>query len=340
MPRAAVLTAPRTLVLEERPPLHPGRGEVLIEVERAGICGTDLALYAGDYAVPLPLVPGHEFTGRVRETGPGVDTAWRDRRVVAEINNTCLAYQDSRPCRACRQGLPSHCQRRTVTGIIQKDGAFAEEVCVPAGVLHAVPESCPASVAVLCEPLAAALQTFAPEPADPPETVVVLGPGRLGILIVFLAGQRGLNCLAVSRSESKRRRALAFGAREALPPEEARRWVDEQTEGLGADWVIDATGHPDGITQAMSLVRPRGTISVKTTCGLPARGLDMTRLVVNEITLQGTRCGPFAPALDLLTRHHANLRTLISSERPLEEAPQAMEAAFQEDKVILTLGGT
>ena len=337
MPISAVLTAPGQITLEDRPKQEPAKGEVVIAVEHAGVCGTDLALFKGDYPVPLPLVCGHEYVGRVVQTGPGVSSEWENQRVVAEINNTCIARGRADLCRACRMGLPGHCQKRNVTGIIEKDGAFAEEVTVPAGVLLKVPDTLDPLLAVLTEPLAAALQTFEMTPVQGNETVAVLGPGRLGILIVFAARLKGLKVFAGSRSEAKRQRALRFGATEALPPDALLHRVREDTEDLGADIVIDATGTPDGITQAINMVRPRGVVSVKTTCGLPAGGLDMTKLVVDEILLQGSRCGPFAPALDILHAHQETLRPLITSQRPLSETQQALESAANEDKVVLDM---
>jgi threonine dehydrogenase-like Zn-dependent dehydrogenase len=322
-------------MLEDRPSLQAGPGEAVLTLEYTGICGTDLALYSGDYPVPLPLVLGHEFVGRVESIGEGVDPGLKGRRVVGEINNTCLACNRPSPCRACRTGLANHCQCRTVTGIIQKDGSYAQELVLPAGTLHPVPEKIDPLTAVLTEPLAAALQTFEMSPAETGETVVVLGPGRLGILITFVAAQLGLKVLAVSRSDEKRQRALKFGAAAALPPMQADSWIREQTEGLGADRVVDATGTPEGITQALALVRPRGVISAKTTCGLPAGGLDMTGLVVNEVRIQGSRCGPFAPALDLLQRHQDLLKTLITREFPLTQVESALAAAQTEPKVVL-----
>ena len=335
MPKIAQLTATREVVIKDRPPLVAKANEVIIGVETAGICGTDLAIFSGDYPVPLPMVCGHEFVGKVQSIGAGVDKRWLDRRVTAEINNTCQAYNRSPICSACQRGMPSHCLQRTVTGIINHDGAFADEVKVAQGTLHEIPEGIEPAIATLTEPLAAALQTFEMSPVTGGETVAVIGPGRLGILIVFVAALRGCRVISISRSDPKRRRSLDFGASQAFSPEQAENAVKEITEGLGADIVVDATGQPDGITKALSLVRPRGIISVKTTCGLPSQGLDMTKLVVDEIRLQGSRCGPFEPALKILEEHQESLKTLITSIRPLTEAQNAMESAFSENKVII-----
>ncbi len=338
--KTACLTAPRTLKIEDRPALSAAPGETVIDVEWAGVCGTDLALFSGDYPVPLPLVCGHEFVGRVKTSGRGVPPRWRGRRITAEINNTCRAYARPDPCRACAANLCSHCLNRSVTGIIQHDGAFAEQVVVPAGVLHELPETLDPLTAVLTEPLAAALQTFEMTPVTGDEKVAVLGAGRLGVLIVFAAAQRGLETAAVSRSEAKRQRAQEYGAARGYTPEEAAAGIQEWTEGLGADLVIEATGSPDGLTLAQTLVRPRGTVSVKTTCGLPETGLDITKLVVDEVRLQGSRCGPFAPALELLNANQDTLKKLITSVRPLDDAQQAVESAYEESKVVLQVGET
>jgi threonine dehydrogenase-like Zn-dependent dehydrogenase len=337
MPKIAQLTAARTIEIKDREPLTPGPHEVVISVETAGVCGTDLALFSGDYPVPLPLVCGHEFVGIVKSIGEGGDKRWLGRRVTAEINNTCVAYSRSPLCRACELGMPEHCQKRTVTGIIAHDGAFAEEVAVAQGTLHEIPDNLDPIVAALTEPLAAALQTFEMSPITGKETVVVCGPGRLGILIVFVAALKGCRVIVVSHSQAKRQRALNFGASQACSPQEAEPVIKAFTDGLGADIVVDATGQPDGITQALSLVRPRGIVSVKTTCGLPAQGLDMTKLVVDEIRLQGSRCGPFEPALKILAEHQGSLKTLITSVRPLAEAQEALETATSENKVMLRM---
>lgn len=337
MSRIAQLTAPGHIEIVDHAPLQASPGEAIIQVKHAGVCGTDLALFHGDYPVPLPHVCGHEFTGIVKQVGEGVDSKWIGKTVTAEINNTCIAYNRKPLCSACHKGLSSHCLERTVTGIIQHSGAFAEEVTVAAGTLHKIPDSVDPLTATLAEPLAAALQTFVMSPVTGQETLVVLGPGRLGILIVFVAALKGLNVLAVSRSQSKQDRAMDYGAKWACVPQEAEKNIRSYTEKLGADLVVDTTGNPDGITQALQLVRPRGTLCCKTTCGLPASGLDMTKLVVDEVQLQGSRCGPFEPALEILITHHEKLRPLITSTRPLQETQDALISASIENKVVINV---
>ncbi|MBL4665627.1 MAG: alcohol dehydrogenase catalytic domain-containing protein, partial [Nitrospinaceae bacterium] len=203
MPRITQLISPGIIEIKEREFLSAGPGEAIIQVQHAGICGTDLALFHGDYPVLLPHVCGHEFTGRVKNVGDGVDKKWVGKIVTAEINNTCLAYGKKSLCSACKKGVPSHCQTRTVTGIINHSGAFADEVKVAAGTLHEIPSNVDPLIATLTEPLAAALQTFVMSPMQKDDTLVVIGPGRLGILIIFAASLKGTKTIAVSRSETK-----------------------------------------------------------------------------------------------------------------------------------------
>jgi 2-desacetyl-2-hydroxyethyl bacteriochlorophyllide A dehydrogenase len=337
MPKIALLTGPRRIEVRERPPLEPAPNDVVVAVEAAGICGTDLALFSGEYRVKLPLVPGHEFVGKVTAAGQNVDPRWIGKRVAAEINNTCFACKWEPLCRACRLGLPTHCQRRTVTGIIDRDGAFAEEIAVPAGTLHEIPAALDSRAAVLVEPLAAALQTFNLTPLRGNEAVAVLGAGRLGILIIFAAVLRGLRVVAVSASESKRDRAMDFGAFAACTPGQAEQTIKKETEGLGIDIVVDATGNPEGLELAMRLVRPRGTIALKTTCGLPAREIDATKIAVDEIRVQGSRCGAYPPAIELLVKHQGQLQKLVTRITGLNDAQDALLAARAENKVIFQI---
>ncbi len=335
MPKAAVLTSPKTIIFQNQDSPEPEQNEVKIAVEYAGICGTDLALYSGDYSVSLPLVCGHEFVGIVKKVGAEVDPVWEGKRVTAEINNSCKAYCSKFFCEACKRSMPEHCLKRTVTGIINKDGAFSEEIIVPEGVLHEIPENISPLTATLTEPLAAALQTFEMTPIKKGETLVVLGPGRLGILITFVASLMGAKVIAVSRSESKRNRALNYGASIACSPEEAKEVILKNTDSLGADIVVESTGHPEGISKALNYVRPKGTLSLKTTCGLPEKSLNTTQIVVDEIQIQGSRCGPFEKSLKIISSHQDKLKQLISNVEPLENIIPAMNQAFRENKVIL-----
>ena len=293
--KAAELIAPRTIRLRSWAEAPPQPHEVLVHVRAAGVCGTDVTIYNGDYQVPLPIVLGHEFCGVVTKVGEGVAPDLVGRRVVCEINNTCVAWRSADPCAACRAGRPNHCTKRSVLGIDRAQGAFATHVRVPEGSVHPLPDEVSDETAIFIEPLAAAVRTFELSPFAEGSCVVVLGAGRLGTLAIWVAKQLGGNVVAVARSEKSRKRALDCGAAAAFAPGDTKleAAVSDATEGLGADLVVEASGVPEGFEQAMRLVRPRGTIAQKTTCGIPSTGVDTTKLVVDEITVQGSRCGPF-----------------------------------------------
>ena len=347
MALCAVLHAPRDLRIEERQPRPLRPHEVRIAVAYAGVCGTDLALYKGDYRRPLPLVLGHEFCGSVVETGAGADAHLLGRRATAEINVTCLARREADPCEACRRRIPRHCQRRTVLGIVSCDGAFATEVVVPADNVQLLPDSISDQEAVFVEPVAAALQTFETGPLgrrsdegfpqDGPPWVVALGVGRLGLLAAAAAKAMGARVVGVARTRANLERAEPYcdalvcsdNADQAV--EEIRQW----TGGLGADYVIEATGSPEGLGLAARLVRPRGTVALKSTPGLPVDNVDLTGLVVNEVRLQGSRCGPFPEAIEFIASGKIDLEGLISEIFPLAEAAAAVEAASEGFKALL-----
>jgi threonine dehydrogenase-like Zn-dependent dehydrogenase len=325
--RVAVLETPGRVAVRARAPRRPGDHEARIRFLKAGICGTDLSLFSGDYGVDLPLVPGHEWVGAVDAVGPGADPDLVGRRVVGEINFTCLSYRRRAACAACARDLESHCLRRGVMGIVRADGAWATAGIVPAANLHRLPPSIPDRHAVLIEPLAAAIQTFELAPVYPGEHVVVLGAGRLGALVVQVAALRGARVLAVSRSAAKRRRALSIGARVAMAPgPRLAAAVRDATGGLGADVVVEATGTPAGFDVALDLVRPRGTIALKSTCGLPAR-LDATRAVVAEVQISCSRCGPFEKSIAMMRDGRLKLDLLFADELPLSRIAAALAAA-------------
>jgi threonine dehydrogenase-like Zn-dependent dehydrogenase len=292
---------------DDLPVPEPAAGEARVRVLRAGICNTDLELVKGYY--PFRGVPGHEFVGRV-EAAPGCDD-WIGKRVVGEINAVCGA------CAACRAGRERHCERRTVLGIVGRDGAFAEYLTLPVRNLHAVSEALADDVATFVEPLAAALEIQEQIAIHPADRVVVLGSGKLGQLIAQTLALVGCDLTVVGRSAAQlallAERGIATLATEALP---ARR----------ADVVVECTGQPQGLDLALRAVRPRGTIVLKSTyAGQPS--LDLARVVVDEITLLGSRCCPFAPALALLERGAVDPRPLISARLPLEQGLRAFAQA-------------
>lgn len=347
MNKQAVLLAPRHIEIaqHELPTLAPW--EACLRVSSAGVCGTDLAIYSGDYRVPLPLVLGHEFSGVVIAVGSAISPDLVGKRCTAEINNSCISRHLPDPCEACRRGMPGHCQTRTVAGIVNWSGAFAEQIIVPADNLHLLPDAISNDVAVFIEPVAAALQTFemAPlsengmrgNPIDQSPLVVVLGVGRLGILVAAVAKALGARVVGVSRTDLSLDRARPYCdvVMSANRPDKVVTYVREQSNGLGADYVVEATASPLGIHFAAQLVRPRGMIALKSTPGLPVDRLNLTALVVNEVHLQGSRCGPFDKAIEFIQQRHIDLNSLISATFPLEETAHALDAAREATKVII-----
>ena len=290
-------------------PVPPG-GEAVVRVLRAGICNTDLELVRGYY--PFAGIPGHEFVGRV-EKAPG-NEAWVGRRVVGEINAVCGS------CRACIAGRRSHCENRTVLGIKARHGAFAERLVLPVANLFEVPDGVPDDVAAFTEPTAAALEVQQQVPMGPNDRVVVVGDGKLGNLLAQTLALTGCDLLVVGRHWEKLGLLEARGIRTGLTSDLPRR---------SADVVVECTGNADGLSLARQAVRPRGTIVLKSTY----RGsvaIDLSPLVVDEVTLVGSRCGPFAPALDLLSSGRIDVRPLIQASYPLSDGVAAFGHAARQ----------
>jgi threonine dehydrogenase-like Zn-dependent dehydrogenase len=288
------------------PPVGPP-GEAVVRVRLAGICNTDLELVRGYY--PYCGVPGHEFVGTV-ESAPA-SPEWNGRRVVGEINAACG------DCRSCRAARPTHCERRTVLGIAGRDGAFATQLRLPIGNLRAVPDGIADEVAVFTEPTAAALEIQQQLEVRPGERVVVIGAGKLGQLVAQSLVATGCELLAAVRSPRPaallRGRGIQVVAIEAI-------------EARSADLVVECTGNPEGLELARRVTRPRGTIVLKSTYHGRV-SLDVAPFVVDEITLVGSRCGPFAPALDALAGGLVDPRPLVEARYPLRDALAAFEHA-------------
>jgi alcohol dehydrogenase len=295
----------------------------VIRVIAAGICGTDLELLRG-YA-GFSGVPGHEFVGVVEDAGPA-DAEWIGHRVVGEITVGCGR------CAGCRAAGRGHCDIRTVVGIRGRDGAFAEYLSLPAANLHRVPASIDDMTAVFTEPTAAACRVVEQVRIEPGMRAAVVGAGRLGLLVAQVLRAHGAQLTVVVRSEESRSIASALGFETAA--------VDSARASLARrfDVVVDATGEPAGFALASALVRPRGTVVVKSTIH-GETPVSLSPLVVDEITVIGSRCGPFARAIELLDGGRVDVKPLVAGTYPLEQFDEAFDRAKRGLKVILTTGG-
>lgn len=297
----------QVLSIRDVPNPTPVLGEALVQIRLAGICSTDLELTRGYY--PFTGVPGHEFVGVVA-AAPGAPE-WIGRRVVGEINLACGT------CDACRAGRGHHCEQRRVLGIAQKDGVFAEFITLPLQNLWPVPPSVSDDQAVFTEPLAAALEIQLQVHISPEQRVLVIGAGRLGLLVAQALVLTGCDLHVAVRSPRPRQLLAEWGI--------AVTAVEEIQQGK-ADVVVEATGSPEGFGLARQAVRPAGTIVMKSTYH---GNLDMnlSSIVVDEITLVGSRCGPFGPALRLLEQGLVDPRPLIERRYPLEDGLEAFSKA-------------
>ena len=287
----------------------PPANEALIRMRLAGICATDLELVKGYY--PYTGVLGHEFVGEIVEA-PGVPERV-GQRVVGVINAVCGF------CETCKLGNPTHCENRTVLGIVNRNGVFAEYTVLPLENLHPVPASIPDETAVFTEPLAAALEIQEQVLIKPTDQVLVVGAGRLGQLIAYTLKLTGCALQVVARHDSQRKLLGAVG----IP------WLGEdEVPERKMDMVVEATGSPAGFALARKAVRPRGTIVLKSTYAGKLE-VDFSAVVVDEITLVGSRCGPFAPALRVMREEMVDPCPLINANYPLREGIAAFERASQ-----------
>ena len=285
----------------------------MVRVTRAGVCETDLQLIKG--YMGFRGVLGHEFVG-IAQSG-----SYAGRRVVGEINCSCGT------CATCRGGYPTHCPHRTVLGILNHDGAFADLIAVPQRNLHPVPESLPDDVAVFTEPVAAAFQIPAQMTIRPEDRIVVLGDGRLGNLCAQVLARLSRHVTVIGKHPMKLALLRPYGIATAL--------VGDMPRDRAADIVVDCTGSEKGLPTALKLVRPRGTIVLKTTVA-GEQTLAWAPFVIDEITLIGSRCGPFDRALEALERGEVDVRPLISHRFSLSDGLAALDRA-QEKGVLKVL---
>jgi threonine dehydrogenase-like Zn-dependent dehydrogenase len=296
----------------ERPP-----GFALIRLLCGGICNTDLELRRGYYG--FAGTPGHEFVGVV------VDADRKEligRRVVGEINLACGS------CDWCRRGMGRHCPHRDVLGIVRHPGAFRELLTLPESNLHVLPDSLPIEQAVFTEPLAAACEILEQVQLPCGAQIAVLGDGKLGLLIAQVLAAYGHKVHQYGRHAEK----LRIAAKAGVETEIAGDVLPE----AAYQWVVDATGSAEGLRNAVRMTRPRGTVILKSTVhGMAA--IDTAAVIVNEITLVGSRCGRFETALRLLEHGLVNVDDLISERMRLQEAPAAFDRAARKGclKVLL-----
>ncbi len=301
-------------------PLPQQEGQALIKVRLAGICGTDLEMTRGYY--PFTGIPGHEFVGEVVANAPA---EWIGKRGVGEFNLTCGN------CHACQTGSPTHCENRSVLGILGKDGVFAEYASLPLANLHLVPDDVPDEMAVFTEPLAAALEINQQTHIQPSQRILLVGAGRLGLLTAQTLALTGADLQVLARYPRQI---------EILHNQGIATIREEEIRPRAYDVVVEATGSAAGFALAQKALRPRGTLALKSTYAGNLT-LNMSALVVDEIQLIGSRCGPFAPALRLMQSRRVNPLPLIAAEFPLNQAAQALEQAGQRGmlKVLLRNGG-
>ena len=301
----------------ERPAPTPGRGEALVDIVAAGICATDLEIVAG-YADHRGIL-GHEMVGRV-SSHPDED--WIGRRVAVSINVGCGT------CETCRTAGPEHCPRRTVIGIRGRDGGFAPHVAVPVGNLHPVPGALDDDGAVFTEPLAAALRVAEQLAMSAGDEVAVVGDGKLGLLIALALRAEGADVHLFGRHAHKLAIAAAAGVQTCLS--------DAQSDRTFAV-VVDATGSADGLSASLARVRPRGTLVLKSTVAEPV-ALSIPRVVVDEIRIVGSRCGPFPRALQALADRRVDPRPIIEARYRLDDGVAAFAHARRRGalKILLT----
>ena len=310
-----------TLSLRPRhPEPAPADGDTLLHVRQAGICATDLEITKG--YMGFRGVLGHEFVAEV-VSSPNKDLV--GQRVVGEINVVCGR------CDLCLSGLSSHCRNRSVLGILNHDGAFADFVRLPSVNLHVLPRTVDDDAAVFVEPLAAAFQVLKQVPAlDGKKWVTVLGDGRLGLLVAQVLQDAGCPVRVLGRHADK----LALCEKWSI----RSRPVNDVAPRHDQDVVVDCTGSASGFEMAMQMVRPRGTIVLKSTAAA-GKALNLAPLVVDEINVVGSRCGPFREAIRALAEKRIDVASLVHRRMRIDQGVEAMELAGRPGvlKVILTM---
>ena len=320
----ALVYANHSLSFEPRyPDLTLVEGEALIRVLQAGICNTDLEITRG--YMGFQGVPGHEFVGMVEEIldSSGIPSASPlvGQRVVGEINAAC-----HRPdCFSCQQNMPTHCPNRTTLGIVNRDGAFAEYLTLPIENLHVVPENVTDEEAVFVEPLAANFEILEQVHLKPTESVVILGDGKMGQLAAQVLALSGCEVMMVGKHEEKLALAAKHGVRTYVLADATSFALENRRR---VDLVVECSGSAQGLEMALCLVRPRGSVILKSTVS-DMSTLHLAPIVIDEIRVQGSRCGPFTPALRALSQRRVDVLPLISARYSLDDGLAAFNHAGQ-----------
>jgi alcohol dehydrogenase len=314
----AAITRGRSVAVVQKPQPRLRPGWALVRVRLAGICNTDIEILRGYHNFHGTL--GHEFVGDVVRVASAKDRNWVGRRVIGEINLACVGLGFRKPCSYCRRGIPTHCARRRVLGILSHDGAFAEYLALPVVNLHRVPASIPDEAAVFTEPLAAACEILEQVDIHEHPEMAVIGDGKLAQLVARVLRAAGLRVVMIGKHTSKLRLArLADIATMKVASPRARR-------SNQFSMTVEATGSPSGLALAQRVTVPRGTLVLKSTFHGPA-DVETWPIVVKELTVIGSRCGPFPRALALLRSPRVDPRPLISRVFSLKDAAQAIHYA-------------
>ncbi len=292
--------------------------DALIRVSYAGICNTDLEITKG--YMGFQGILGHEFVGTVEKSS---NKEIEGKRVVGDINIACCK------CFYCAHQMSVHCPQRSVLGILKRDGVFAEYTTLPLKNIHVIPDSVSDEEAVFIEPLAAAFEILEQVDISPEDKVCIMGDGKLGILIAQVVSLTKCNLTAVGNHKDK----LSILDNVGICTRLSSDLSDDQF-----DIVVDCTGSESGIKTALHIVKPRGRIILKTTVAKQST-VDLNAIVINEISLIGSRCGPFAPAIEALSTKKINLLPLISREFKLEDGLEAFQYAARKEalKVLLKI---
>ena len=328
--QALVLTADGLQIADTPlPPLMPG--DVRIEVRSVGICGTDIAIWKGDYEVPLPIVLGHEIAGAVHESS--VPELVPGTTVTTEIDLSCGR------CWYCRTGARHHCADKDILGIT-RDGGLSEFISVPADLIHPLPAGVDVASATFTEPLASAIKTVSDSPAEEGEPVLIIGSGKIALLLaqVYDASGADVHILGRNRWQLGLARQLGLLSTMDINSDDWKKKILAATHGVGPRIVVEATGNTDGIAMALDIVRNGGIVNLKSMHGLDYKFYP-TAIVNKELTIHGASRGPYDKALDMLQSGRIEVKRLISKTFHLEEGAKAFEYADQPSvtKVVINI---